>query len=156
MTRLHGVVLPDDKRIEYALTLLYGIGMATAGKVLAKAQVDKNRRVKDLSEDDIKKITGLIEANYKIEGDLKEEVIGNIKRLKEIASYRGIRHIRNLPVRGQRTKSNARTKRGKRKTVGALRKEMWAKLEQNKAPGAAAGATTAVPTPAKEAPVAKK
>jgi small subunit ribosomal protein S13 len=132
MVRLHGVILPDDKRIEYALTLLYGIGWPQSGKILDQVGVDKHRKVKELTEDELKKITALIEKSYKVEGDLKEEMATNIKRLKEIGTYRGLRHLKNLPVRGQRTRSNARTKRGKRKTVGALRKEVWTKLEQQK------------------------
>ncbi len=136
MARLLGVVLPDNKRIEYALTLLYGIGWSNAKKILEQANIDKNKKVGTLTEDELKKINALIEKNYKVEGDLREEINENIKRLREIASYRGLRHLRNLPVRGQRTRSNARTKRGKRRTVGALRKEAWAKLEQNKTPAA--------------------
>ncbi|NMB84510.1 30S ribosomal protein S13 [Candidatus Roizmanbacteria bacterium] len=143
MVRLHGVILPDDKRIEYALTLFYGIGWSNSGKVLNQVKIDKNKRVKDLNEDEWKKITSLIEKDLKIEGDLREELTENIKRLKDIGSYRGIRHIRSLPVRGQRTRSNARTKRGKRKTVGALKKEAWAKLEQNKTQETVAAKETA-------------
>ncbi len=135
MVRLLGVVLPDDERIEYALTLLYGIGWPTSSRILTQAGINKNKRVRFLTEEELKKITGLIEKNYKIEGELKEKIAEDIKRLKEINAYRGIRHIRNLPVRGQRTRSNARTKRGKRKTVGALKKEVWAKLEQQKSHG---------------------
>lgn len=144
MVRLLGIQLPDDKRIEYALTLLYGIGWSNSGKILRQIQVDKNKKVGQLKEEELRKIIEVIEKNYKIEGDLREELTGNIQRLKEIGSYRGIRHVRNLPVRGQRTRSNARTKRGKRKTVGALRKEVWAKLEQGKT-----GAKTPTETPAK-------
>ena len=140
MARLLGIQIPDEKRIEYALTFFYGIGWSRSGKILSQANVDRTKKVKHLTEDEVKKIIELIEKNYKIEGDLKEEITGDIKRLKEIGSYRGLRHIRNLPVRGQRTRSNARTKRGKRKTVGALRKETWAKMEQGKTRAAAAGA----------------
>ncbi len=132
MARLLGITLPDDKRIEYALTLLYGIGWTSSEKILKQVGIDLHKRVKDLSEDDLKKITAIIEKGYKVEGDLKEQINENVKRLREIGSYRGVRHVKGLPVRGQRTRSNARTKRGKRKTVGALRKEVWAKLEQNK------------------------
>lgn len=130
MVRLLGLTLPDDKRIEYALTLLYGIGWTSSKKILEQAGVDTHKRVKEVSEDELKKITAIIEKNYKVEGDLKEQLNDNLKRLREIGSYRGTRHARGLPVRGQRTRSNARTKRGKRKTVGALRKEVWAKIEQ--------------------------
>lgn len=132
MARLLGVTLPDDKRIEYALTLLYGIGWTSAGAILKNAGIDTHKRVKELTEDELKKITAILEKSYKVEGDLKEELNEHMKHLKEIGCYRGIRHGKGLPVRGQRTRSNARTKRGKRKTVGALRKEVWAKLEQNK------------------------
>lgn len=132
MARIHGVVLPDNKRVEYALTLIYGISWHIAGKILDEASVSKDIRVEKLSEDEVKKLVAIIEKNYKVEGDLREEVVGNIKRKKEIGSYIGNRHTQGLPVRGQRTRSNARTKRGKRKTVGALKKEVWAKLEQNK------------------------
>jgi len=132
MARLLGNTLPDDKRIEYALTLLYGIGWTNSGKILKQVGIDLHKRVKDLSEDDLKKITAVIEKDYKVEGNLKEQINEDIKRLREIGSYRGVRHAKGLPVRGKRTRSNARTKRGKRKTVGALRKEVWAKLEQNK------------------------
>src|SRR3989344_858799 len=132
MARLLGIQIPDNKRIAYALTFLYGIGWSTSEKILSQVKVDKNKLVKDLSEDEIKKIIEVIEKNYKIEGDLREKISGDIKRLKEISSYRGLRHVRNLPVRGQRTRSNARTKRGKRKTVGALRKEIWVNMEQGK------------------------
>ncbi|MFN4212673.1 MAG: 30S ribosomal protein S13 [Microgenomates group bacterium] len=132
MVRILGTVLPEDKRVGYALTLLYGIGFATAAKILRQAGVDENKKMKALTEEELKKISEIIDKNYKVEGDLKEEVRENINRLKEIGCYRGIRHLRNLPVRGQRTRSNARTKRGKRKTVGAFKKEVWAKLEQQK------------------------
>lgn len=133
-----GVVLPDDKKIDFALTLIYGLGWTTAEKILKQTNIDAHKRVKDLSEDELKHITLLVEKNYKVEGDLREEISDNLKRLRDIGSYRGIRHVRGLPVRGQRTRSNARTKRGKRKTVGALRKEAWAKLEAGKAGGSSA------------------
>jgi len=132
MVRVLGVILPDDKKIDYALTMLYGIGWHNVKNILKQAGIIKSRLVKDLNEDEFKKIIGIIEASYQVEGDLRETLTGNIKRLKEIGSYRGIRHIRGLPVKGQRTRSNARTKRGKRKTVGALKKEVWAKMEQQK------------------------
>lgn len=132
MARLLGITLPDDKRIDYALTLLYGIGWKNVSPLLEQSKVDAKKRVKDVTEEEFKKITEVIEKNFKVEGDLREVVTENIKRLREIGSYRGMRHVKGLPARGQRTKSNARTKRGKRKTVGALRKEAWAKIEQNK------------------------
>ncbi len=121
--RLVGVNLPDNKRVAYALTLIYGVGFANGGVILRESNIDENRKVKDLTEEELKKIQTILEKKYKVEGDLKEEVRENIKRLKSIGSYRGLRHTHNLPLRGQRTKSNARTKRGKRKTVGALKKE---------------------------------
>lgn len=132
MARLLGITLPDDKRIEYALTLLYGIGWTNSGIILKKSGIDIHKRVKELSEEELKKISAIIDKNYKVEGNLKEQLNEDMKHLKEIGCYRGNRHVKGLPVRGQRTRSNARTKRGKRKTVGALRKEVWAKLEQNK------------------------
>jgi small subunit ribosomal protein S13 len=132
MARMMGVTLPDDKRIDYALTFLYGIGWNNVKKILTQTGINPSKKVKEISEEEFKKINEVIDKNYKVEGDLRELINGNIKRLKEIGCYRGLRHIRNLPVRGQRTRSNARTKRGKRKTVGALRKEVWAKMEQHK------------------------
>ncbi|OGK17179.1 30S ribosomal protein S13 [Candidatus Roizmanbacteria bacterium RIFCSPHIGHO2_01_FULL_39_12c] len=144
MARLLGVQLPDDKRIEYALTMLYGIGWSRSGRILEQVLIDRSKKVKDLSEDEIKKIIEFIEKNFKVEGSLREEITGDVKRLKEINSYRGIRHAKNLPVRGQRTRSNARTKRGKRRTVGALRKETWAKMGQGK-PGGAEAKSVAKP-----------
>lgn len=136
MARLMGVTLPDEKRIDYALTLLYGVGWSNVKTVLDQVKVAANKKVKEVTEEEFKKILEVIEKNYKIEGDLREHLTENIKRLREIGSYRGTRHVRGLPSRGQRTKSNARTKRGKRKTVGALRKEAWAKLEAGKSAAA--------------------
>ncbi len=130
--RILGITLPDEKRIEFGLTLIYGIGWSRAKKILTATGIDKNKKVSQLSEGEIKKITEFVDKNYRVEGNLREEINENIKRLKEIGCYRGIRHIKGLPSRGQRTRSNARTKRGKRKTVGALKKEVWAKLEQTK------------------------
>lgn len=137
MVRLLGINLPDNKKIDYALTLLFGVGWNRAGKILGQAKIERNKKVSEISEDDYKRIAIIIEDNYKVEGDLREQLNENIKRLKEIGCYRGIRHLRGLPVRGQRTRSNARTKRGKRKTVGALKKEVWAKLGQGTTPAAA-------------------
>ena len=125
--RIAGVNIQDEKRLDISLTYLYGIGRSNVDSVLKKAHVDGAKRVKALSEDEIKKIQKALE-EFKIEGDLRAEVQGNIKRLKEIGAYRGIRHSRNLPVRGQRTRSNARTKRGKRVTIGAIKKEVAAKM----------------------------
>ncbi len=132
MVRLLGLNLPDEKRVEYALTLIYGVGWRRSGWILDQTGIDKNRKMNQLSEEDLKKIIQVIEKNYQIEGELREKISDNIKRQKEMGSYRGSRHSKGLPVRGQRTRSNARTKRGKRKTVGALKKETWAKMEQHK------------------------
>ncbi|MDR0854422.1 MAG: 30S ribosomal protein S13 [Clostridiales Family XIII bacterium] len=118
MARIAGVDLPRDKRIEIGLTYIYGIGRTSATEILEKAGIDPNIRVKDLSEDDAGKIRKIIESDYNVEGDLRREVGLNIKRLMEIGCYRGIRHRRGLPVRGQKTKTNARTRKGPKKTVG--------------------------------------
>ncbi len=131
MQRLMGVILPDDKRIDYALTLIHGIGWSRSKEILKQAGVKEEIRVKDLTEDQVKALTNFIDKNIKVEGDLREERSENIKRLREIGSYRGMRHGMGLPSRGQRTRSNARTKRGKRRTVGALTKEAWAKVDQS-------------------------
>jgi small subunit ribosomal protein S13 len=131
MARVLGINLPDDKRVEYALTLFYGIGWTTSKKIMAQAGLDSAKRMNQLNEEETKKLIAVIE-KYKIEGDLREEINESMKRLREINSYRGSRHMHGLPARGQRTRSNARTKRGKRKTVGALKKEVWAKMEQSK------------------------
>ena len=125
--RIAGINIPDEKRVDISLCYIYGIGRATALDVVKKAGVDGAKRVKDLSEEDQKKIQKTLEG-HKLEGDLRAEIADNIKRLKEINSYRGHRHSKNLPVRGQRTRSNARTKRGKRVTIGAIKKEVAAKM----------------------------
>lgn len=130
MSRIAGINLPDKARVEYALTLIYGIGFNNVKPILKQAHVDTHKRVHELTEEELKNLQNIIEKTVKVEGDLKEEVNTNIKRLKEIGSYIGMRHARGLPVHGQRTKSNARTKRGKRKTVGALKKEDAVKLAQ--------------------------
>lgn len=117
MARVAGVDIPDNKRVEISLQYLYGIGPTLSRQVLAKANVDPDKKVKDLSDDELSRIREIIDREYKVEGDLRKEVQLNIKRLIEIGSYRGIRHRRGLPVRGQRTRTNARTKRGPRKTV---------------------------------------
>ena len=127
MVRISGVDLNANKRIDIALTKLYGIGRANAKSILKTAGVSPEIRVKDLKEEETNKIQKLIDT-VKVEGDLRREVADNIKRLKEIGSYRGIRHSRNLPVRGQRTRSNARTKRGRRMTIGAIKKELATKM----------------------------
>ncbi len=138
MARLLGLVLPDNYRVMYALTKIYGIGWVKAQEICKAAGIDKKRKLSEMNEEDMRKMIGIIDKNYTVEGDLREEITSNIKRLKEIVSYRGMRHVRGLPVRGQRTKSNSRTKKGKRKTVGALKKEVWAKMEQQKTQSAVA------------------
>ena len=125
--RIAGVNIPDEKRVDIALSYIYGIGRNNANDVLKKAEVDASKRVKMLSEEEQKRIQKALET-YKLEGDLKAEIFSNIKRLKEIGAYRGTRHSKNLPVRGQRTRSNARTKRGKRITIGTVRKEIVQKM----------------------------
>lgn len=122
MARLVGVDLPRDKRIEVGLTYIYGIGPTTAKKIIADTGVDPDVRVKDLSEDDLTKLRDYIQDNLKVEGDLHREVSQNIKRLMEIGCYRGLRHRRGLPVRGQRTHTNARTRKGPRKQIGGKKK----------------------------------
>ena len=122
MARIAGVDLPRDKRIEIGLTYIYGIGRQTAKVILEKAGVDPNVRVKDLSEEEAGKIRQIIDNEYDVEGDLRREVSLNIKRLMEIGCYRGIRHRRGLPVRGQKTKTNARTRKGPKKTGGRKKK----------------------------------
>ncbi len=124
--RIAGVNIPDEKRIEISLAYIYGIGRSNAKGVLEKSKIDGGKPTKTLTEEEIKRLTGVLD-KYKIEGDLRTEIAGNIRRLKETGAYRGIRHTRNLPSRGQRTRSNARTKRGKRVTIGAIKKEIMAK-----------------------------
>jgi small subunit ribosomal protein S13 len=122
MARIAGVDLPRDKRIEIGLTYIFGIGRTTASEILRKSGVDPDIRVKDLSEEDAGKIRKIIDSDYSVEGDLRRDVSLNIKRLMEIGCYRGIRHRRGLPVRGQNTKTNARTRKGPKKTVGRKKK----------------------------------
>jgi len=116
--RLSGINIPDDKRIEIALTYIYGIGKSSAIKILKKAEVDFNRRSRDLTSDEVKKIQDILEKEYKIEGELRQKIKQDINRLKEIKCYRGVRHIKHLPVRGQRTKTNSRTVRGNVRKTG--------------------------------------
>ncbi|MBR6444197.1 MAG: 30S ribosomal protein S13 [Firmicutes bacterium] len=123
MARIAGVDLPNDKRIEIGLTYIYGIGRTTASEILEKAGVDPDVRVKDLTEEEAGKIRKIIDSDYMVEGDLRRDVSLNIKRLMEIGCYRGIRHRRGLPVRGQKTKTNARTRKGPKKTVGRGKKK---------------------------------
>lgn len=123
MARLAGVDLPRDKRVVIGLTHLYGIGPTSSGKILTQTGISPETRVKDLTEEEIARLRDVIDHEYVIEGDLRREVNLNIKRLMEIGSYRGLRHRRGLPVHGQRTKTNARQRRGARRTVGARRKK---------------------------------
>ena len=122
MPRVVGVDLPKEKRIEIALTYIYGIGRALSNKILKDTGIGPNMRAKDLTEEQIQKLANMIQQNCKVEGDLRREVSGNIKRLMEIGAYRGIRHRRGLPVRGQRTHTNARTRKGPRKASIAIKK----------------------------------
>ncbi len=121
MARIAGINIPNDKKISYALTYIYGIGVHTSESIVKKSGIDSDARVKDLNETEIEKIRKVINNDYKVEGDLRLENSQNIKRLKEINCYRGLRHIKGLPVRGQRTKTNSRTKRGKKTAVGSGR-----------------------------------
>lgn len=123
MARIAGVELPVNKRVEIGLTYLYGIGRPTAQKILKEANVSPDTRIKNLREDEIIKLREIIENNYKIEGDLRRDVSMNIKRLMDIGAYRGLRHRRGLPTRGQRTRTNARTRKGPKKTMGGKKKE---------------------------------
>lgn len=122
MARIAGIDLPRDKQVEISLTYIYGIGRSTSKRILKQADVSPDTRVRDLAEVEVAKLREIIDRNYRVEGDLRREVAMNIKRLQEIACYRGIRHRRNLPVRGQRTRTNARQNRGSRKTVAGKRR----------------------------------
>lgn len=124
MARIAGVDLPREKRVEVGLTYIYGIGLPTSQKILAKTGVNPDTRVRDLSEEEVGRLREVIDKELKVEGDLRREVSLNIKRLMEIGCYRGLRHRRGLPVRGQRTKTNARTRKGPIKTIGAKRKKL--------------------------------
>lgn len=123
MARIAGVDLPENKRVDIGLTYIFGIGRSNVVSVIKDAAVDGAKRIKDLTEEEINRLQKVVE-KIKVEGDLRQEIEQNIKRLEEIGSYRGLRHRKGLPARGQRTRSNARTKRGKRKTVGTVRKEV--------------------------------
>ena len=122
MARISGVDLPREKRVEIGLTYIYGIGRASSNRILAEAGVNPDTRVKDLTDDEVKKISAVIADTQMVEGDLRREIALNIKRLQEIGCYRGMRHRRSLPVRGQKTKTNARTRKGPRKTVANKKK----------------------------------
>ena len=122
MARIAGVDLPNEKRVEYGLTYVYGIGVASSRKILAEAGINPDTRVKDLTEDEEKKIREIIDRDYTVEGDLRRQVALDIKRLIEVGCYRGLRHRRGLPVRGQRTKTNARTRKGPKRTIAGKKK----------------------------------
>ena len=122
MARIAGIDLPKEKRIEIALTYIYGIARASSNKILESAGVNPDTKAKDLKEEEVSRIAAIIQKEYQVEGDLRRERSQNIKRLIDVGSYRGFRHRRSLPVRGQRTRSNARTRKGPRKTVGVVKK----------------------------------
>jgi small subunit ribosomal protein S13 len=123
VARIAGVDIPREKRVEVSLTYIYGIGLTTSQKVLTQANVNPDTRVRDLTDEQVNRLREIVDRRYTVEGDLRREVALNIKRLQEIGSYRGLRHRRNLPVRGQRTKTNARQRRGPKRTVGVRRKK---------------------------------
>ena len=137
MPRILGVDLPKDKRIDVSLRYLYGIGETTSALVLKEAGIDAAKRAKDLSEEEVSRITAVIQKNYRAEGDLRREISQNIKRLMDIGSYRGLRHKKSLPVRGQRTRTNARTRKGPRKNAGIIKAAEAA--PKKKAPAPAKG-----------------
>ncbi len=138
MARISGIDLPQNKKVLFALPYVYGLGRTLSAKVLDDTKVDPDKRVKDLTEVEVSKIQKAVD-EIVVEGDLRRVVQQNIRRLEEIGTYRGLRHRKNLPARGQRTRSNARTKRGKRLTVGAIKKEVAMKMEAAAAKDAAAG-----------------
>jgi small subunit ribosomal protein S13 len=121
--RIIGVDIPKEKRIEISLMYIYGIGRSLSNKILKAANISPDKRAKDLTEEEVAKLSSIIQKDYKVEGDLRREVAANIKRLIDIGTYRGLRHRRGLPVRGQRTRTNARTRKGPRKTVGVIRQK---------------------------------
>jgi small subunit ribosomal protein S13 len=122
VARIAGVDIPRDKRVEVSLTYIYGVGRSTATRILKRAEINPDTRVKDLTEQEISRIREVLEGNYVVEGDLRRDLSMNIKRLMDIGTYRGLRHRRGLPVRGQRTRTNSRTRKGPRRTVGAKKK----------------------------------
>lgn len=122
MARIEGVDLPGNKRIEVGLTYIYGIGRSTARKILSTSNIDFNKKIRDLADDEVVKIRDVIEKNHSVEGDLRRKVAMNIKRLIDIGSYKGMRHRRSLPARGQRTRTNARTRKGPRRAIGTKKK----------------------------------
>ena len=121
MPRILGVDIPGKKRIEYSLCYIYGIGLKRARDIIEQAKIDPSKKADDLTPDELRHLIGIIQGNYRVEGDLRREIAQNIRRLIATGSYRGIRHKRGLPVRGQRTRTNARTRKGPKKTVGAVR-----------------------------------
>ena len=123
MPRIVGVDIPKEKRVEIALTYIFGIGRPLSNKILKISNISPDKRAKDLTEEEVARLSSVIQKDYKVEGDLRREISANIKRLIDIGSYRGLRHRRGLPVRGQRTKTNARTRKGPRKTVGVVRQK---------------------------------
>jgi small subunit ribosomal protein S13 len=127
MARIAGVTIPTEKQVQISLRYIYGIGPVFAGQILEKAKIEPTTRVKDLTEDELKRLRTVIDTEYTVEGDLQRIVTNNIKRLKDINAYRGLRHKNNLPSRGQRTRTNARTRRGKRTTVGGTKKKAASK-----------------------------
>lgn len=127
MARIEGVTLPQNKRIEYGLTYVFGIGLKSSQGILKKLKINFDKRVKDLTDDEVAAIQKEISASYTVEGDLRKEITSNIRRLQEINSYRGLRHKKGLPVRGQRTKTNARTRKGPRKAAIALKRKITKK-----------------------------
>ena len=129
MARIAGVDLPKDKRVEVALTYIYGIGRPSSNKILAKADINKDTQVSKLTEAEVVRLRDILEQEYKVEGDLRREVVTNIKRLMDIGSYRGLRHRKSLPLRGQRTHTNARTRKGPRRAIIVKRKETEKKKE---------------------------
>lgn len=122
MPRVIGIDLPKEKRTEIALTYIFGLGRSTSKKILAMTQIDPNKRAKDLTDEEVSRLTQATQATYKVEGDLRREITGNIKRLIDIGSYRGLRHKKGLPVRGQRTRTNARSRKGPRPRVGVRKR----------------------------------
>jgi small subunit ribosomal protein S13 len=131
MARIAGVTLPEEKRVDVGLTVIFGIGRQNVGEILREAGVDPAKRVKNLTTEEVIRLQKAID-KFPVEGTLKKKITEDIKRLKTIGSYRGLRHIQNLPVRGQRTRTNARTKRGKRKTIGAMKKKELAKFTKER------------------------
>lgn len=123
MPRIVGVDIPKEKRVELSLTYIYGIGRPLSNKILKIANISPDKRAKDLTEEEIARLSSIIQKDYKVEGDLRRDIAANIKRLIDVGAYRGLRHRRGLPVRGQRTRTNARTRKGPRKTVGIVRQK---------------------------------